>query len=209
MRFLILLFFLMSCRFYNDTFLLNFPKLTKGKVVISSNSMYKEIFIFNENFRIEVNKYEAIYISYYCYFGKELTRFPVGCYLKPGDTKLIFSANLGLLTKCANEIHIMKGYIDGDEAEDLTKLFSSIWDPWIYNYNEVKKSLLGLINLNSVTKKNTFEISDLYYLYYWDHENPCFIEWYPSIQTFKSNVNEQTYRIEILSDGSYNGFIIP
>lgn len=209
MKFIYILTFFTSCSFYSETYLANIPIVANGKVIISSNSVYREISVFSDDIKIQLNKYEIIYISYYSYFGDSLTRFPVGCILKEGEKNIFFNANLGILTKCVNDIHALKGIVDNYNIEAIEELFLQVWDPWIYNQNDIKQYLLGNISINSVTSSRIFEIPALNYLYSWNYENPCFLKWYPSIQTFINEENEIVYRLEILNNGTYNGFIIP
>lgn len=205
MKFIWVIFIFVSCSFYFDTYCLKIEGLQQGKIVASSNSLYYEIQVKGSTVKLEVNKFEELFISYYPYFDGKLSRFPYGCCLTPGEKDVKFYKKLGILTQSANELHKGNIPILYKEIKSLTAIFNGISDPWNYKEEEVKMLLNSQISIPSLTTKSKFEIPELDFLMLWEPENPCLTYWYPMVLSFVNN-NGDKYYLNIKDDGSYVGF---
>lgn len=200
---------LSSCSFYLDESTVTISNISKGVLVVTSsyNSFEMNLADLSE-LDITLEKGVVYYVTFYPILKSNISRFPLGGVITPGEKKLELKAELGPLTRACNILNLSSHFINHENVLDFKQVLEDGGDPWIYDIEDILFYLKDLISIHGIKRKRTFIIPDLDRYRSWIPENLLFSCWYSSIQNFYDPETESILRVEIDNSGEYNSFIV-
>lgn len=202
------LFLIFSCSFYFDEYEIDLSDCSGGSLVISGDDGSYMEYHNNIPDKIRVSKYNNYFISYYKPFYNYDSLIPKGWIITPGNSSSRFLFRDGFITKGINELHSQGMEVSIENLSTFLDRSEYTWDLWVYSLEDFKRSMLGVIGVSTLYKRDSFPIESYRLLDNFIPENPLQVELYEGYHRFYSTDRSKLLTIEVNDRGEVISTII-
>lgn len=203
----LVILFISSCSFYSNEVVYNLPKEEFELLIVTGDDGSIRAFSGEVPKSIVLKKYVTYYLSLYPMFIDELSRFPKGSIIEPGESDNKPSFKIGCVTKGANEIHSKGLEVDIDSISQFICKTSEIDDPWTFDFQQLKNLLINEVAIESLRPKEGFSLELYPLLNRFYSENILQKELYCGFHRFYNPQSDEIIHLEVDDKGEVISYI--